>query len=219
MFADDVVDGLEREDRRFVVARPSVAETSPREVEALSIQLYFPTSPTASTLAASLEDVDRQARRIATAFLSGQSIDELYGRGKRLLPRAQGLTVEEARRGSLDVSVGLGAIAGIVLSDPVSFALNLLSLLDYGKAAVRAVTTRSTTELDIQIERPVDVAQDDDPHGTGPQPGVLRVAAEGVLVEVPDTHSAIRIRIAARDGSSVEIDAGPGRHALPEGER
>jgi hypothetical protein len=108
-------------------------------VDDASMVLRFSAPPVASALAAALLEIDREARRTATAIERRVPPEDLRGRGVRLVPLADGLVVHDAQPGSLNVLLLLGGIYSAVTSQPLSFALNVASLMGYGKLTVRGL--------------------------------------------------------------------------------
>lgn len=119
--AQSILRSLEALDWRFEPDLPRIVDESVA-VQSAEVVLYFATAPTAGSLAYSLENIDREARRLATAIGQDRPVEELYGRGTRLIERSKGLIVQDARAGSLEVTIGFGWLAAIVMSDPVSSA-------------------------------------------------------------------------------------------------
>jgi hypothetical protein len=103
------------------------------------VRVHFPHAPVAASLAATVGTVDLEARRAATALQRRLHPEQLRGRGTRLIPPREGLVVDRADPGSLDVALLLGGLYTIVTSQPVSFALNFGELIGLGQLAVKAV--------------------------------------------------------------------------------
>lgn len=118
----------------------------PQAVEHAELGLYFRDSPPATALGNTLISLDREARRIVRALDERRSPADLRKRGTRLGPTRSGLVVERAEEGSLDVVVLLGGLYGAVVSQPLSFALNLASIIQYGHLIIEAVTPTSGNE-------------------------------------------------------------------------
>jgi hypothetical protein len=175
-------------------------------IENARIDIVFADIPTATALAHSLDQTDREARRVVAGFELGARPESLRGRGVRLVPTERGLRVERAEPGSLDVVLLLGGLYQAVTSQPLSFALNLAALLGYGRAVLRAVGLAGATATpEISVELPaMPVSDEAYPSGltTGdpaPPPGVARV-------QIPSSYSNVLFRMRLADGTCVEIE-------------
>ncbi|MGD0452395.1 MAG: hypothetical protein ABSB69_02250 [Solirubrobacteraceae bacterium] len=214
--ADTVVDRLVATDalrntgsyRSFV----DYAETSVRAidrelvVESGRIQILFSDTPTAAELARSVDEIDREARRVAAAFDRNTRPEYLRGRGVRLVPTERGLRVQRADPGSLDVVLLLGGLYQAITSQPVSFALNLAALLGGGKTVLRAVDPRRrkpTSEITVILPvmpmaaRPGELKTDND---APPPPQIAVVHATGT--------DRVRASATFADGTIFEVEAG-----------
>lgn len=175
-------------------------------VEAAAVRLRFDAPPPAAALATALVDVDRAARRTATALDRRVPPSALFGRGTRLVPPAQGLVVEDARPGSLDVDMLLGGIFGFVVGQPMSFVLNVASLLQYGRLAIRAILPSGGNETaEVQVAPTVP--------DRGDRPlqlrGTIQVPTPHGMVSVPESFRYVRIEFKSTDGTRLEFEARP----------
>src|SRR5438552_3926128 len=84
------------------------------ETESASMSVLFRTSPTVGAFVDVVDTVDREARRAVAGMLRGVPPHTLRGRGVRLVPRSDGLVVEQAQPGSLDVILLLGGLYNVV---------------------------------------------------------------------------------------------------------
>lgn len=206
-FRDEATD-LPPEERRvdpFEVAprlRGAEMEVAQR-IEDASMTLSFSESPTASALAGALAQFDRESRRTVRAFERGVSPRSLFGRGVRLKPLREGLVVEDARPGSLDVSLLLGGLYTAITSQPLSFALNLAALVSYSRATVRALLPDGKGE-----SRDVAVIPREIPYEEAFADGVL-IHTPHEVVFVPASMKAARIDYETRDGSKLSVEFKP----------
>jgi hypothetical protein len=173
------------------------------EVEQATFQVHFDEPPTAAILAHLVAELDREARRVATSFERDVPLEKLQGRGTRLIPPDQGLVVEAATQGSLDLNVILGGIYQTFTGQPLSFVLNLASLLGYSRAAVRALIPaqqahEDETERAVIVEVPIF-------YSSGRKKDEIRSRHARVVVPA-GTNSSIRIRVQSYDGTGVEVE-------------
>lgn len=177
------------------------------DVSDASMRIFFSKAPTASALSAALEEIDRQARRTATALEKKRPPSTLFGRGVHLKPLADGLVVERADAGSLDVLLLLGGLYGTVISDPVSFALNVSSLLGYGRMAFRAVLPSGK-----ERHRDVLVAPTSPPQGLDDNKwpaDTIEVPTAYGTIRVPTNLKTVSFVYEAADGTKLAIHAEP----------
>jgi hypothetical protein len=170
----------------------------------VTIHLRFRDPPSAGAIAYALAEVDRQARRTVTAMERQTTPSALFGRGVRLRPVSEGLRVVDARPGSLDVDLILGGLYAVVLSQPVSFVLNLVSLLQYGHVLVRVVRPNRKQE-----QREIEVAHTERPQYAEPAEGTISVAGPYGPISVPDRFEHVRVNVRTSDGTTFEFEAGP----------
>jgi len=219
--AETIVERLSRSD---VLARsaeyPWFADVVDRQLRAIdlevpvtgvSMRIRFVETPTAAALARSLDETDRQARRVVAAFERGVRPENLRGRGTRLVPPALGLVVERADPGSLDLLLGLGGLYQVVTSQPLSFALNLAALVGYGKAAVRAIDPRLPDKLsEINVHLPTLPHADHEtyhPEGLTLARTTSARPPRGLAVaRIPSDYTDVRIRVEYADGTSIDIE-------------
>lgn len=182
---------------------PAIGSAERRiDVAEMSLILRLHEMPTASALARALDELDREARRVVAARRRGVRPETLRGRGVHLVPRRQGLVVERAEPGSLEVLLGLGALYQAVVSDPVSFVLNVAALMDYGKSVLRLPGRR--TEKSIVVRLPELLPPDAHEFYTDAEsdvPSPMRGE-----VKIPSEYSKVTVRIKGSDGSSIKID-------------
>lgn len=179
----------------------------PLVVANAAMGLSFADAPTAAALSGALAEVDRNARRVATAIDRQIPPRQLFGRGKRILPPTEGLIVQRAQEGSLDLLLLLGGIYQAVISQPLSFVLNVASLLQLGRLGVRAIMPKgdekstelkiAPTKLDSEIHRELfgdDAIELPTPHG---------------MVRVPKKFQHVRFYLETSDGSKLYFEAAP----------
>ncbi len=187
---------------------PAVADAERLiDVDDMNIGLLFEQSPTASALARGLDEMDRQARRVVAASRLGVRPETLRGRGVRLVPRSQGLIVERADAGSLDVLVALGGLYQAVVSQPVSFVLNMAALMEYSKAMIRLPRPRDSKADGIVVRLPQLLApQDHEVYTADGADEQLEAAVQGEI-QIPSDYSRVTMRIkTSGDKSSIKID-------------
>jgi hypothetical protein len=181
------------------------AELAEDQVEHASMGLYFPESPSAYALATALLAVDREARRTATALERKLQPQALFGRGVRLVPPARGLVVENFEPGSLDVLMVLGGIYSVVTSQPLSFILNVASLLQYGRLAVRATLPEKAGDRRMEVTVASAHRHANGDTESSPNPLVLTTPAGTILV--PNRYSHVTLTVESTDGSRVHFEA------------
>ncbi len=178
-------------------------------VTSASVSLHFSQAPTASSLAAALQDIDRHSRRVATAFEQQVPPAKLFGRGVHLKPLADGLIVESAAPGSLDVEMTLGAIYTLVISNPISFALNLASLMKFGRVGVKALLLEGESR-----RASLRVAPTPDPSSAMPDSwsaDVIEIPTVHGVVRVPTHMASMRLTYRGPDGTELTVEAEPDR--------
>lgn len=175
------------------------------EIAGASMGLRFSEAPTASALSLALQDVDRQARRTATAIERNVPPRDLFGRGVRLQPLAEGLIVTRAREGSLDVIVLLGGLYSAATSQPLSFALNVSSLLQLTRIGVRAVLPSGKKRL-----KQLRVAPTHRPVGSAGQAwaaDTIEIPTPDGVVRVPSHFETVRFDYETADGAKLTFEA------------
>jgi hypothetical protein len=96
--------------------------------------------------------IDRECRTIAAANQAGQAAHVLRLTGAPIVPAGEGLEVKQALDGSLIVDLLLGGLYNAITGQPVSFALNLASLLGYTRAVVRRLRGNDPPrEIPVQV--------------------------------------------------------------------
>lgn len=183
------------------------------DVVRASVRLHFSEPPTASALAAVLQEVDRHARRTVTSFETGVPPSALFGRGVHLRPLADGLVVEQAREGSLEVVLLLGALYGAITSQPLSFALNLASLLEYSQVVVRSLLPDGK-----QRSKELRVAPTHRPQGSTDEAwsaDTIEIPTPHGIIRVPAHFEHVRCDYESPDGSKLTVEAGPDRDSSP----
>jgi hypothetical protein len=171
-------------------------------IAAVEMGAHFSVAPTASALASALLELDREARRTATAIRRRVSTAELFGRGRRLEPLKDGLVVQEARAGSLDVTLALGGLYTIVTSQPLSFMLNLASLAGYGRVVVRVLTPGGRERA-----HRLSVAPTGPPPPAAPGDAAMRVPTPDGDIVVPARFTYVKLHARGADGSIIDIEA------------
>lgn len=178
--------------RRGRVEEPASWVTDPPEARARveaapsrenRMELYFAEPPSAADLGNALILVDREARRVARALEERVPPSSIRGEARRFGPTHRGLVVESARAGSLDVAVQLGGIYEAVVSQPLSFVLNVASLLQYSRLVVRSFIPSGSSSEEV-----------------------LEVPTEHGPVKVPQSMNRFRLKIVNSDGSRIEFD-------------
>lgn len=161
--------------------------------------MHFADAPVAASLAATVGTVDLEARRAATALQRRLHPEQLRGRGTRLIPPREGLVVNRADPGSLDVALLLGGLYTIVTSQPVSFALNFGELLGFGQMAVKAVLPggkEESTEVLVSSELGTFLGPQDSQPLIVPTPHGFLTIPEDVSVEIEmDFHDGTKLRL------------------------
>jgi len=168
------------------------------EVSDAEIRVSFPEAPTAYELALTLDEIDREARRMVAALQRGLRVNALRGRGTRLVPTRDGLVVRAATPGSLDVALMLGGLYQAVTSQPLSFALNLAALVGYTRASIRTATTKRTRNaVSVRLPRHAEARS----AGARAQ---AEVSQPDILIE--GSYSRVTIRYQSDDGTWLEVD-------------
>jgi hypothetical protein len=178
-------------------------------VESVSLSIWFSKSPTATALARSLDETDRQARRVVAGFQRGVRPESLRGRGVRLVPPALGLVVERADPGSLDLLLGLGGLYQTITSQPLAFALNLAALLGYGKATLRALDPRAKPTKEITVKLPVVPNADHeqyDPDRRIPRLPPHTASLNVAEAKIPSDYTRVHVHVTMPDGTAIDID-------------
>lgn len=209
MVEGDLVGRIADYDSFVTEVEPLLRETEAGlEIEEAGLQLQFGTAPTAAALARALDETDRQARRVAAGIQRGVRPESLRGRGVRLVPTALGLRVERADPGSLDVVLTLGGLYQVATSQPLSFALNVAALLDYGKAAIRVFRPgRKKPTREITVRLPIMPVRDHEEYHHQPAAEHIPQLPSGeAQVQIPSDYTTVRITMRSAGGDSVEID-------------
>jgi hypothetical protein len=196
--------------RAFVNAvEPLVRAVEPElAVERGSIEVLFGDTPTATDLAAAVDEVDRDARRVVAAFERGVRPEDLRGRGVRLVPPSRGLRVERADPGSLDVVLVLGGLYQAITSQPLSFALNLAALISGGKKAVVRVLAPAHRKPSREMTLSLPMLPAGGRHAGGStEAGENDLQAPPVALVQTTGYAKLRARMTSSDGSTIEIEA------------
>ncbi|MEV4419992.1 hypothetical protein AB0L40_08450 [Patulibacter sp. NPDC049589] len=191
-----------------------------------ALHLLFDAAPAASELAEALGTVDREARRTAAAIARG--VDPLELSGRALMRRSDGFQVQRADPGSLDVVLQASVVIyGAIVSQPLSFVLNLAALTGYGKIVRRAIVSRHERadelilreqEEPVRLEvpprgrplRPRREAQLQDPTVEPPEDFERRILVQmgqagPVVIPIPSALTKMSLTTEYADGSSEEV--------------